>query len=414
MMNVPPLYILGDPGPWKVNFYLKNKEARISRTSVATTLTKLNLKFDDIMINSRGCATAILRSMEDANKAIQNESMKEKYDVKIPHAFVFKFGVVKDLDLDEDFNDNIKEIQNSNASVCEVKQLTYRDKDGAMKPSHKISLKFRSNELPTHVFAYGLRLPVHPFMNKVKSCSKCGRLNHETDQCKSVKQMCTKCYGDHEVENCDKVQCKNCKGPHLSNDKNCPAIKKQEKVNKIVSKAGVSFKEAKKIFNKKQHEKKSRSAAPNQRMEGLSYADQVKSSFPELPRPNKTIEKPKLNPISRAIQTEKRESLKRKLSADRKNVPTKNDRYIIDFSHAEDLLKTIHDGAWAHIVKELMLSFSTFMKSCGFKPNEIEEMISPVVTSKQNMKKTKTENENYDSDDLDKSLSDMDGVEHDD
>lgn len=134
-----------------------------------------------------------------------------------------------------------------------------------------IILTFDGTSFPETV-KYGLLIfATRPYYPKPLQCYNCYGFGHSRKGCKT-KTRCRVCSGTHATEGkCRaKAFCSNCRGNHQPDYRKCPTYKREAGVLKLQTDLGVTFREAKQIWNSENTEG------------GKSYAAIVKTT-PTVP-----------------------------------------------------------------------------------------------------------------------------------
>lgn len=111
-----------------------------------------------------------------------------------------------------------------------------------------VIITFKLSSIPSTVVINNVKIPVKQLDPRPMLCAHCGLLGHTKSRCKkSTFPNCSKCFHCHlSTETCIKI-CKNCKGDHFSDDKNCDQIKQEIKILKIKENHNINYFDAKVI-----------------------------------------------------------------------------------------------------------------------------------------------------------------------
>ena len=129
-----------------------------------------------------------------------------------------------------------------------VKRFQYKPAgELELHDSTTVCLNFQS-ELPSEVRTGYLLFKIRPYIPNPLRCFKCNRFGHVVHHCK-IKELCSKCGEQHSWTVCPStaLNCPNCHGKHVANDKSCPRYKQVENVLKIKTSRNVSYAEAVKL-----------------------------------------------------------------------------------------------------------------------------------------------------------------------
>lgn len=159
------------------------------------------------------------------------------------------YGIVKNVDLGVEEEELKKEFK-SDYEIISVKRMKRYSEDKWVD-SETVRLCFKGSILPSHVYSYGCRFKVEPYVFPVTQCSGCWRFGHLIRQCPSKKIICPKCGGQHN--NCETTQyyCINCKGEHMALNKNCPVFLKEKQIRILMSQRNCTYKKALDIYLQK-------------------------------------------------------------------------------------------------------------------------------------------------------------------
>ena len=174
---------------------------------------------------------SILLNPDNWPKTINNESFTFSKIPEIPPQLCL---VLKDVDLDIDFNDFCIEIQNKFPEVKNIIRL---------KNKFQNEIKFVKLELTSYKIRDTLLNQKNLFINStsytiseylapasVLICTKCLGLGHFRKQCTQIYETCRTCgesANDLKNHNCTKIEkCIHCKLDHKSNSMKCQVIKR--------------------------------------------------------------------------------------------------------------------------------------------------------------------------------------------
>lgn len=153
------------------------------------------------------------------------------------------FGMVKDVDLDLDEAEILKEFS-CDCEIVAIKRLKRINDLGEWVYCEKVRLTFKTPTLPPYIFGYGCRFKVEPYAFPVTQCSTCWRFGHFARICPTQRTVCPKCSEKHS--NCETTQfkCINCKGSHMALDKSCPLYLKEKEIRVVMSKDNCTYRVA--------------------------------------------------------------------------------------------------------------------------------------------------------------------------
>ena len=112
-----------------------------------------------------------------------------------------------------------------------------------------VLLQFNNDVLPPFVRIGSLNFQVKQYVPKPLRYFKCNRFGHTSTNC-TGKERCSKCGGDHKIENCQITiaKCVNCNGNHSAASKECPRYQKEVQVLKIQTDEKLTYAEAAKQY----------------------------------------------------------------------------------------------------------------------------------------------------------------------
>lgn len=248
-------YNSNDCAPYRIYCELRdnrNGTVKINKFSLGSELRKHDgfKKFiTDMKYVGRHKILVFMSSYVRANTLMETiNNANGPYRAYIPRHLVSVTGVVPGIPTELDIDD-IKRDLECNVPIMEVKRMTKRGDDGERVPISRISVTFRSNELPEKVRFFCCVSKVIPFIPRVVLCLKCLRFGHQQDNCRGTRR-CDKCTERHEDGTdssvCQKEEvCAHCKSHgHNSRDVNCPERKRQFDIKTLMSKRNLTYTEA--------------------------------------------------------------------------------------------------------------------------------------------------------------------------
>lgn len=233
--------------------------ARLLRCENIKNVTRIKYKsYNKVLIQ--------FQEKEDATKLLECQKFKDMgWRCQLINELSLSYGVVKGVDLDLKEND-IMDILECTTEIVTVKRLRRVNSENKWVDCESIRVCFKSNNLPSHIYAYGCRLKVEPYVFPVTQCSGCWQFGHVLKYCPTKKKICPKCGGDHE--NCDisNISCLNCRGNHFVLDKKCPLYLKEKDIRNIMSTEQVPYRNALQLLLGKQREDATSQNAISQNM----------------------------------------------------------------------------------------------------------------------------------------------------
>lgn len=199
------------------------------------------------------------KSRANANALVADEQIKMNYNIFIPAAYVYKFAILKGVDLDFSEDEIFQNIDARNFNVVGVQRLNRRvpnpDSGPKYVPSTSIKLMFEGQSIPSYIYLFHVRGEIEPFMQVVTQCFKCLKFGHTLARCKSESKckQCCETISTSESHTCQKpVSCFHCHGLHPSTSKrDCPEYSRQCDIKKLMMAQPLCFQEAAQSFPKK-------------------------------------------------------------------------------------------------------------------------------------------------------------------
>lgn len=193
-------------------------------------------------------------SANQANRFLDSE-FNTIFDTEtfIPYYNIHVQGVIAGIDTDISETEIIKDTKVPEGyKITNVYRFQYRvtNSEGLTeyKPSTKVKLTFRAQNLPRYINLYFLRREIKQYNERIIQCRSCGRFNHKTKFCRSTPK-CLRCGGTHDMTTCKTVpQCINCGQSHPASDiTKCPTYKLETSILTTVSQLPVSKYQARQI-----------------------------------------------------------------------------------------------------------------------------------------------------------------------
>lgn len=199
------------------------------------------------------------KTRKDANALVANEQIQKSYNVYIPAAYVYKFAILKGVDLDFSQEEILENIDARNYKVVNVQRLNRRipnpDNGPKYVPSTSIKLMIEGQSLPSYIFLYHVKGEIEPYMQNVTQCFKCFKFGHTLTRCKNESKckQCCEITSLSESHTCQKpISCFHCHGNHPSNSKkDCPEYFRQCNIKKLMMAQPLIFQEAAQSFPQK-------------------------------------------------------------------------------------------------------------------------------------------------------------------
>jgi len=163
-------------------------------------------------------------------------------------------GLIKSIDeniSEEEILENIE----SEFKVLKVKRLNRRNRDPCRKEkdskwvaSKSVVLTFSDQILPNEVYMNRVKVKVDSYMILPIICYNCFKVGHTSTNCKS-NAKCSMCAEAKHDGSCisDIPTCFNCKGDHISTNKNYPVYCREYKVRRLMSYENIFMGDARKL-----------------------------------------------------------------------------------------------------------------------------------------------------------------------
>lgn len=214
---------------------------RLNRQAVSVTLEALVPgEIKDIRINNRKNVLAIDVRNRSAINALMAVKLLGNINVHylVPQDYETTAGVVYDIDTsisDSDLPILIKPATDGIA-LLQARRLGN---------SSCVKLDFKGDCLPSHVKVGHFRHVVRPFVPKPLQCRRCQRLGHVSAVCRNS-TVCPRCSEQHDADTCraTELKCTNCQGSHAASSKDCPRLKKEQKILRKMARDGSSHRDA--------------------------------------------------------------------------------------------------------------------------------------------------------------------------
>lgn len=142
----------------------------------------------------------------------------------------------------------------SSQGVVHVRRIRKRDGDN-FKNLPLLVLSFSTTQVPDFIYIGLIRVKVRVYYPSPLLCFRCGTYGHSKKNCDPSKfeATCLRCSQQHGADDpapCRRdPYCKQCKGTHVISSRDCPVYKNEEKIIKIKVDQGLSFGEARSLFN---------------------------------------------------------------------------------------------------------------------------------------------------------------------
>nr|XP_026489048.1 uncharacterized protein LOC113395620 [Vanessa tameamea]XP_026489171.1 uncharacterized protein LOC113395707 [Vanessa tameamea] len=181
----------------------------------------------------------------DADKLLTSTALQEKgWKCYKTSEVGFSFGIIRNIDLELSEKD-VHESIATDLEIASVKRLFRRnDETAGWTESETIRLCFKGSSLPSHIFIYGLKVKVEPYVFPVTQCSKCWRFGHTHKYCPSKIMICPKCTKNHSNCETNQFKCINCGGQHMSLVRTCPIFLKEKRIRQLMAEFNCTFRKA--------------------------------------------------------------------------------------------------------------------------------------------------------------------------
>lgn len=154
--------------------------------------------------------------------------------------------------------------------------------DGKLKNTPLLILSFHGTELPDHVYFGLLRIEVRAYYPSPLLCFNCGTYGHPRKSC-SQPGICLRCSSPlhlAEGEQCENTpHCFHCRKDHSIRSRECPKYKEEDKIIHIKVDRGISFGEARRIYNEENRRETIARVIQNQLKQEIATKDQLIASL---------------------------------------------------------------------------------------------------------------------------------------
>ena len=136
-------------------------------------------------------------------------------------------------------------------NVTEIYQLSKKNENKTNVLIPVFILTFGSTKLPERINIGWTSCPVRLYIPRPRRCFKCQKFGHGSNTCRSPIDVCGKCGREMHLGECDvSACCVNCRGPHPSFVRACPAYKNEQEIIAYKIRNNVSYNEAKMEVNR--------------------------------------------------------------------------------------------------------------------------------------------------------------------
>ncbi len=251
--NAVNLFSATDLGPYNVYMEKENGSPASNLHPMKIGRILAEKKIENVLrIEKKGINRIAVRfhTFADANK-LATTFLKNDLQLKvyIPRHLTSCQGVVRDVDTSITIDDILKDIKCS-YKVLSARRLNRRVKEGdsfKYEPTNTVVLTFQGSVLPKTVSLYYVVLHVKTYILPVVRCTKCLRFGHNAKACKGS-ERCSKCgMAPHSDSTCV-TKCIHCDEAHDALYKDCPELKRQQKIKEMMAFENITFFEAAKKF----------------------------------------------------------------------------------------------------------------------------------------------------------------------
>lgn len=243
----------------KIPYKDKSSQKKLSLLGISKKLLQANIKFDKVEKYAFNTWKITFNSKTLANSALSNIYLKEMgVNAFIPKYKFSRKIVIKDIPVEMSIEELKTAIKDENSKVLIVNAFRLKRKDRETKKridSPSVCLEIRGEVIPDFLIILRTVNPVSPYIPFVRICFKYGRYGHISRMCERTPK-CLICAGDHtsstETSWIKGHRCINCDGDHNTLNRECPTLKKQKEIVKIMACDNVPFLVAKRLVEKNQ------------------------------------------------------------------------------------------------------------------------------------------------------------------
>ncbi|XP_045783306.1 uncharacterized protein LOC123879569 [Maniola jurtina] len=186
---------------------------------------------------------------EDLQKLLECENIRNRgWNFQRTLEVGVSYAILRNVELDLTESDILDSIT-STAELIAVKRLNRRGDDGlGWVVSETVRLCFKGSSVPAYVYVHGVRTRIDTYTFPVTQCTNCWKYGHPKKVCPKKKRVCPKCTENHENCEATKFYCVNCKGNHMSLNKECPIYAKEKRIREIMAEFNCTYKRALTIY----------------------------------------------------------------------------------------------------------------------------------------------------------------------
>lgn len=247
---------LDDQGPFLVFVENIDKSKRMHPIMLGKMLQtdqKFKESFNSISEHGRNRLSVSVKTAAMANYMVSSPLFNTYNQIAyIPTYLTYRQGVIKNI-FSEITETEILENTRSTSKINKVTRIFKKNDSGEKIPTTTVILNFEGQNLPEHIFIYGIRSAVEPYIQRVRQCFNCLRYGHLQNQCKSPAR-CANCGETHNTRLCQNigyVKCIYCGEQHQATNRRCAEFIKQKEIKRIIATNNISVHEAVKIVNEK-------------------------------------------------------------------------------------------------------------------------------------------------------------------
>ncbi|KAI5730238.1 hypothetical protein M8J76_001095 [Diaphorina citri] len=229
------------------------KSPYLGRYKVGQCVTSI-IPHCDVLDYTRVSRTKVIvqvKSLQSANKLVTELATHNLYKVYIPATYLYKYAILRDVDVDFTNEEILDNIDGKNFKIVEIYRLNRRvNVENSVKyvPSNTIKLRIAGQSIPSYVYLFHVRGELEAYMQPVIQCFKCLQYGHTSSKCTRNDAKCRDCSStlSNEEHQCTSAKkCLHCQGGHSATSKNlCPEFSRQSKIKKLMLAQPLCFQEA--------------------------------------------------------------------------------------------------------------------------------------------------------------------------
>jgi hypothetical protein len=246
------LYTSKDRGPYLVHV-TKREATQLYHVDFGKFLHKngISTAWGGIKSLGRNRLSIEFNKLEEANKFITSDIIKEHYNAFIPTFCITRMGIIRGYPTHWATEDILMDANVSQgAKISKARRLNFKSKTNEgikWNPSEAVVLTFDGQFLPKSINIYNVFFKVDLYVFPTIQCYKCCRFGHTKTVCRS-QPRCFRCGEEHLGEGCgipeSDLRCASCGGRHSAVNRICPEHTRQQNIKRTMAEQNISYVEA--------------------------------------------------------------------------------------------------------------------------------------------------------------------------